>query len=181
MCAFSVERGWPSRSGPEGPTAHEGFGKPTRCGWASRAPLNTYERVDLTIFDRLRKGIIMNRRGVRASASTRVGCQALFISGIALASIPRVTGAGGVVTNPTEVDLREALSDGGLVTFACDGTITLSATITNLLDTTLDGSSHNVTLSGGDALQVFRVAGGSRLSLSEPHDRARPGDLGRGH
>ena len=40
MCL--AERGWPSRSGPEGPTGHEGPGKPTRCGWASRAPLNTY-------------------------------------------------------------------------------------------------------------------------------------------
>ena len=36
-----AERGWPSRSGPEGPTGHEGPGKLTRCGWASRAPLKT--------------------------------------------------------------------------------------------------------------------------------------------
>jgi signal transduction histidine kinase/ligand-binding sensor domain-containing protein len=39
---FSMERGWPSRSRPEGPTGHEGPRKPTRCGCASRAPLNTY-------------------------------------------------------------------------------------------------------------------------------------------
>ena len=44
------------------------------------------------------------------------------------------------------------MAGGGVVTFACDGTITLASTITNDYDTTLDGSGHQVTISGyGDA------------------------------
>ena len=39
---FSVERGWPSRSRPECRIRDDYSRKPTRCGWASRAPLNTY-------------------------------------------------------------------------------------------------------------------------------------------
>ena len=33
-----AERGWPSRSRPECRIGDECLRKPTRCGWASRAP-----------------------------------------------------------------------------------------------------------------------------------------------
>ncbi len=46
---------------------------------------------------------------------------------------------------------------GGAVTFACDGTITLASTITNNVDLTLDGTGHQVTISGGNAVRVFWV------------------------
>jgi hypothetical protein len=62
-----------------------------------------------------------------------------------------------VVTNCTEAALRAAMAGGGTVTFACDGTITLASTITNENDTTLDGSGHNVTISGNGAVRVFVV------------------------
>ena len=66
--------------------------------------------------------------------------------------------AGGTVTACTEAALRAAaLAGGGTVTFACDGTITLAATITNTADAVLDGSGHQVTISGGDAVRVFCV------------------------
>jgi hypothetical protein len=41
----------------------------------------------------------------------------------AILLIPWVGWAGGVVTNCTEADVRAAMAGGGVVTFACDGTI----------------------------------------------------------
>ena len=73
--------------------------------------------------------------------------------------------AGGTVLNCTEAALRAALAGGGLVTFACDGTITLGATITNEVDTVLDGSGHQLVLSGSNALPVFHVKSGVRLTI----------------
>ena len=63
---------------------------------------------------------------------------------------------GGVVTNATEAALNAALVGGGTVTFDCDGTITLTSTkvLTNGL--VLDGTGHNVVISGGNAVQLFR-------------------------
>ena len=71
--------------------------------------------------------------------------------------LPVVGWAGGVVTNCTETGLRAAMAGGGTVTFACDGTILLANTITNTLNLTLDGSGHQVTLSGNYAARVFLV------------------------
>src|ERR1019366_5673671 len=71
--------------------------------------------------------------------------------------LPAAACAGGVVTNCTESDLREAMAGGGVGTFACDGTITLASTITNNVDLTLDGGGHQVTISGGGAVRVFCV------------------------
>jgi hypothetical protein len=65
--------------------------------------------------------------------------------------------AGGIVNDCTETALRSAMVGGGTVTFACDGTITLASTVTNLLDTTLDGTGHLVTISGGNAVRVFYI------------------------
>jgi hypothetical protein len=49
------------------------------------------------------------------------------------------------------------MAGGGAVAFACDGTITLAGTITNNVDLTLDGSGHQVTISGSNAVRVFYV------------------------
>ena len=64
----------------------------------------------------------------------------------------------GTVVAATEAALRAAMAAGGMVTFACDGTIYLSATISNTLDTVLDGSGHQVTISGSNAVRIFYVA-----------------------
>ncbi|MGA2240993.1 MAG: choice-of-anchor Q domain-containing protein [Verrucomicrobiota bacterium] len=61
------------------------------------------------------------------------------------------------VTNCTEAALRAAMAGGGTVTFACDGTISLGSTITNAMDTVLDGSGHHITISGNNANRVFFV------------------------
>ena len=52
---------------------------------------------------------------------------------LALLLLPPVAAwAGGVVTDCTEAELRGAMAGGGAVTFACDGTILLANTITNV-------------------------------------------------
>jgi hypothetical protein len=65
----------------------------------------------------------------------------------------------GVVTTCDDAGLRDAIAAGGLVTFACDGTITLTNTIYITSDTAIDGTGHNVIIDGGGACQVFNVEG----------------------
>lgn len=65
--------------------------------------------------------------------------------------------AAGTVTVCDEASLRTALSGGGLVTFTCSGTITLTETITITSNTTVDGTGQAVTISGNNAVQVFYV------------------------
>jgi hypothetical protein len=52
------------------------------------------------------------------------------------------------------------------VTFACDGTITLAGTISNGVPTVLDGSSHQITISGSNARTVFWVAANVNFTLT---------------
>ena len=66
--------------------------------------------------------------------------------------------AGGTVTSRGESSLRAAMAGGGTVTFACDGTITLANTISILLNTVLDGSGHQITISGNNTVRVFYSA-----------------------
>jgi hypothetical protein len=82
-----------------------------------------------------------------------------------LSSAERPARAGGTVTSCTAANLRAAMAGGGTVTFACDGTITLSNTISNTVDTVLDGSGHEVTISGGNTCRVFCVNTNVVLSL----------------
>ncbi len=69
------------------------------------------------------------------------------------------------VTNCTETAVRTTMAGGGTVTFACDGMITLTGTITNDNDTVLDGSGHNITISGGDAVRIFYNSTNTSLTL----------------
>jgi len=79
------------------------------------------------------------------------------LAGIFALWLPLAAWGGGVVTDCSEANLRAAMTDGGTVTFACDGIITLTSTITNDVDTGLDGSGHQVTISGGNSVGVFLV------------------------
>jgi len=74
-----------------------------------------------------------------------------------LIRLPLAGRSGGVVTTPDEANLRAAMSGGGDVAFACDGTITLTSTITNNVNTTLDASGHQITISGGKRVRAFHV------------------------
>src|SRR5204862_36990 len=73
--------------------------------------------------------------------------------------------AGGVVTEPNEGSLRAALAGGGTVTFAMDGTITLSSTLIITNDTVVDGSGHAVTISGNNSVRILQVSSGVQLNL----------------
>ncbi len=65
--------------------------------------------------------------------------------------------AGGVVSVPTEAALKNALAGGGLVTIATDGVITLSSSIDIEVSTVIDATGRNITISGTNSVQVFRV------------------------
>lgn len=89
---------------------------------------------------------------------------------IALALVALTLGArpahsAGAVSVCDEAHLLTALSGGGDVTFACNGTITLTNRITITSDTTVDGSGQAVIISGNNAVQVFHVGEGVTLSL----------------
>src|ERR1022692_2464851 len=79
--------------------------------------------------------------------------------------LPLGARGAGVVTDCAESSLRTAMAGGGTITFACDGTITLTSTITNALDTVLDGSGHQVTISGGNTVSVFCVNANVNFSM----------------
>ena len=75
----------------------------------------------------------------------------------ALWLLPLAAWGGGVVTNCSEANLRAASLGGGTVTFAGDGTITLARTMTNDHELTLDGSGHQIVISGGGRVRIFLV------------------------
>ncbi len=72
---------------------------------------------------------------------------------------------GATLSNCNEASLRQAVTNGGTITFACDGTITLSAPLVVERDTVLDGSGRQVTLSGGNAVRVLEVKPGVRFEV----------------
>ena len=71
----------------------------------------------------------------------------------------------GTVPNCDQASLLAALSGGGKVAFACDGTIVLTNTITIATNTVLDASGHTVTISGNNAVRVFTVTNGAAFAL----------------
>lgn len=71
------------------------------------------------------------------------------------------------VTVCDDSSLREAVRNGGTINFGCDGTIVLTSTLQITTDTVLDGTGHNVSLSGGGAVRVMYVA--TNLNLVVKH------------
>ena len=65
--------------------------------------------------------------------------------------------AGGTVTDCSETNLDAALSGGGTVTFACDGTITITTTKSISADTILDATGHLVSINGNSIVRLFTV------------------------
>jgi len=101
--------------------------------------------------------------------TTTVSCLATDVCGQAASCASSVTvkalGSGGTVTDCTEAALRAAMLGGGVVTFACDGTIRLSSPLSVLTDTVLDGNSHKVTISGNGAVRLVYVSTDVRLTI----------------
>src|SRR6516162_276350 len=77
------------------------------------------------------------------------------------------TRAGEVVTDCTELALRSALARSNVVTFATNCSITLAAAIEIDPGTTkqIDAGGHTVTLSGNNAVPLFRVKANGNLTL----------------
>jgi hypothetical protein len=100
------------------------------------------------------------RAGTSVNGSTPHGrsriLHAALVVALALAFAP-ASRAGGVVSACDEAHLLAALAGGGTVTFTCSGTITLTATISILTNTAIDGTGQNVTISGGNAVRVFSI------------------------
>jgi RHS repeat-associated protein len=88
---------------------------------------------------------------------------AAILSGILL---PISAYCGGVVSSATESALNTALSGGGTVTFASDMTITITSVKTILGNTVIDGSGHNVTISGGNSVGIFSISYGVAVTLN---------------
>src|SRR5437879_917369 len=94
--------------------------------------------------------------------------KALILISIVIGSIPFASRGDGTVTICTESNLNYALVGGGLVTIACDGTITFTGTkeiFGGGGDTVIDATGHNVTFSGNNNVQLFTVDSGSSLTL----------------
>src|SRR3989449_10495704 len=72
-------------------------------------------------------------------------------------TVARSIYAGGTVTDCNETSLDAALSGGGTVTFACDGTITITTTKGISADTILDATGHTVSISGNNLVRLFTV------------------------
>ncbi len=73
--------------------------------------------------------------------------------------------AAGVVTTCDEPSLDAALVGGGLVTFACSGTITITSTKVISANTIIDATGQSVTISGANAVRCFEVLPGVTLDL----------------
>ena len=76
--------------------------------------------------------------------------------------------AAGYVTVCDEAHFLEALkSTDGVVYFKCNGTITLTKTVTLTSYKTIDGYGYNVTISGNNAVQLFIVNSGVTVYLRQ--------------
>src|SRR6266404_1220368 len=113
----------------------------------------------------MKKWASTNINGLFHHGRSRILLAALLVA-LAMAYAP-VARAAGVGSSCDEASLLSAISGGGTVTFTCSGTITLTATITIFADTTIDGTGRNVTISGGNAVQVFIVPAGVKLNLKK--------------
>jgi hypothetical protein len=69
------------------------------------------------------------------------------------------------VTNCDEASLRAAMSGGGLVTFDCDGTITLTTPIMIVANVTIDAVGRRVIIAGGGTNSLFLVGATRQLTL----------------
>ena len=70
-----------------------------------------------------------------------------------------------VVANCDETSLRAAIAQGGTVSFACDGVITITNTLAIGTGITVDATGRSIVVSGGNSNRVFEVLPGASLTL----------------
>ncbi|HEY3855704.1 MAG TPA: immunoglobulin domain-containing protein [Verrucomicrobiae bacterium] len=85
----------------------------------------------------------------------------LFITLVFALELPAQT----IVSNLDGAGFTAVAQAGGTVTFATDGVIVLTNTITLHNDVVLDGTGHSVTISGGGAVRLFVLPVGYHLTL----------------
>src|SRR5262245_48840782 len=76
-----------------------------------------------------------------------------------------VSGSSLPVSPCNQAALIAAVNAGGDYRFECDGTIVLSNRLVVAHDLILDANGHQVTISGGNAVGLFRVTSGVRLTV----------------
>ncbi len=87
-------------------------------------------------------------------------------SSVALLVLTNGGGSTNVVNTPTDAALRAAIAAGGWVSISCNGTITLTNTITLTQNVILDASGVNLVISGGGANRIFNVPSGITLAAT---------------
>jgi hypothetical protein len=100
---------------------------------------------------------------------SQAGAYAVVITNVygAVTSAPaRLDVFSPIVRAARETALRAALELTNRVTFACDGTIVLNDNILIGTNIVLDGSGHQVTISGSNAVRVFVVPADATLTLT---------------
>ena len=149
------------------------------CAFASAGSLNN-------IYPLL--GPIANNGGSTLTVALRPGCRAIDAGDTAAApptdqrGVARPSGMAAdigayefngtnnsvpptVVTECSEAALRAAMSGGGHVTFACDGTIPLANTVVVTTNTFLDAAGHHITVQGS-GVRLFQVSLDVKFSLA---------------
>src|SRR5581483_11580966 len=70
-----------------------------------------------------------------------------------------------VLGGSDEIAFRNAVLGAGMVTFSSDAAITLTSTIIVPAGVMIDGSGHNVSISGGGTVGIFKLDPGVTLAL----------------
>src|SRR5437762_8558562 len=89
----------------------------------------------------------------------------LLLAAIAFSLSCQYSRADSVIHVCDQAALSAAVAAGGTITFDCDGTIVLTNTLVIDQTVTLDGSGHNIAISGNDAVRVFFVPSSGDLTL----------------
>jgi hypothetical protein len=87
-------------------------------------------------------------------------------SSVVSLTLTNPSGSTNVVYTADEASLRAALSLGGWVALAFNGTLTLTNTIEITNDVSLDGNNVTTVISGGNAVRLFSVAPGVIFSAT---------------
>jgi hypothetical protein len=102
-------------------------------------------------------------------------------SSVAALVLTNSGGSANAVSVCTEASLRAAINAGGWVSINCNGTITLSNTISINSNVILDAKNVSMTINGGNAVRLFYVAPGvsftaTNLTLANGYVTGSPAD-----
>ncbi len=109
------------------------------------------------------KAVITPRTGNKPDVVSFLG---VVLGAVILWTSSAPQARGVVLTNLVLADLRAALEQGGVVTLACDGALTLTNPVEVANDLVVDATGHDVTLSGGGRTRLFKVRPGTLLAIT---------------